>query len=235
MAEKDHYSDGCEKYFNKQYSKKDSYLGDQPNLIVPLLSSHLKPGSRVLVIGCGEGRDALFLARTGFDVVATEISEAGLDKVRTAIRSNGVKLELLKLNAHEPHDHLGKFDTILIMNILQFLNPDKIGDRINHFQSLVAATGFMSIQVFTIEDPLYLDQLQKGDISPGGLVAEHPTRGYKIRYFEKGELSSYFRGWELIYYHEGLMWDKPHGIQAGFHQHGIAQMIARKKFSDDII
>lgn len=235
MAEKDHYSDDCKNYFNKQYSKEDSYLGDQPNLIVPLLSSHLKPGSRVLVIGCGEGRDALFLARTGFDVVATEISEAGLDKVRKAIRSNGVNIELLRLDAHEPHDHLGKFDAILIMNILQFLHPDKIGNRIDHFQSLVAPTGFMSIQVFTIEDPQYTRQLKQGKVSPGELVVEHPTRGYKTRYFEKGELSSYFRGWELIYYHEGLMWDKPHGIQTDFHQHGMAQMIARKKFSDDIV
>ncbi len=235
MAEKDRFSDDCGKYFDEQYSKVDSYWGDQPNLIIPLLSSHLKPGSRVLVIGCGEGRDALFLARLGFDVLATEISESGLNKVKSAIKSDGFKLELLKLDAHEPHDHLGKFDAILIMNILQFLHPDKIGDRIGHFQSLVAPAGFMSIQVFTIEDPQYTSQLKQGKVSPGELVVEHPTCGYKIRYFEKGELSSFFRGWEFIYYHEGLMWDKPHGTQADFHQHGMAQMIVRKKFSDDIV
>ncbi|MEE9554636.1 MAG: methyltransferase domain-containing protein [candidate division Zixibacteria bacterium] len=229
------YSDNCGHYFDKQYSLEESYWGDQPNLLVPLISSHLRPRSRVLVIGCGEGRDALFLARIGFDVVATEISESGLNKVRAAIKSNGVKLELFKLDAHESHNHLGKFDTVLIMNVLQFLHPDKVGDIIVHFQSLVTPGGFMSIQVFTTEDPHYQKQIQKSDISYDNLVVEHPTRGYKIRYFKRGELSSFYRGWELIYYHEGLMWDKPHGVQIDFHQHGMAQMIARKKLSDDII
>ena len=121
------------------------------------------------------------------------------------------------------------------MNILQFLHPEKTADIIEHFQSLVTPGGFMSVQVFTTEDPHYIDQLEKSNISPGDLVAEHPTRGYKIRFCEKVELSSYFRGWELIYYHEGLMWDKPHGVQTDFHQHGMAQMIAKKKLSDDII
>ena len=230
------YSDSCRDYFERQYSKEGSYWGDQPNLLVPLVSSHLKPHSKVLVIGCGEGRDALFLARLGFDVVATEIAESGLSKIRDAVKNNGVKIEPIKLDAHEPHDHLGIFDAVFMMNVLQFLDSDRIPDRMCHFQSLVARGGFMSLQVFTTEDPQYQNLIQGGVIAPGTLIAKHPTRKYMIRFFEKRELAAYFRGWELIYYHEGLMWDKPHGTsEDDFHQHGLAQMLARKKISDDII
>ena len=224
------YSDLCRDYFEGQYSKGGSYWGDQPNLLVPLVSSHLKPHSRVLVVGCGEGRDALFLARLGFDVVATEIAENGLNKIREALKNNGVEIELLKLDAHERHDHLGIFDAVFLMNLLQFLDPDRITDRISHFQSLVGPGGFMSVQVFTTEDPQYQDLLRSGDIGPGTLAVSHPTRKYMIRFFEKRELAGYFSGWEFIYYHEGLMWDKPHGTsEDDFHQHGLAQMLARKK------
>ncbi len=121
------------------------------------------------------------------------------------------------------------------MNVLQFLQPDRLADRIAHFQTLARRGGFMAVQVFTIEDPEYQSFLKNKGGSPEELVVPHGERGYMVRYFQKGELSSYFRGWELIYYHEGLMWDKPHGPQTDFHQHGMAQMIARRKLSDYVI
>jgi len=229
------YSDRCRDYFEREYARTEDYWGDQPNLIVPLVSSHLKPDSRVLVVGCGEGRDALFLARFGFDVVATEIAQSGLDKVSKAIDNSGIKLELIKLDAHESHSHLGKFDAVFMMNVVQFLEPDRIQERLAHFQSLVKPGGFMSVQVFTVEDPQYQKMLDDGKIDQGALVVEHPTRNYSIRFFEKRELAGYFDGWDIIYYHEGLMWDKPHGTQSDFHQHGLAQLMAMKKYTDTAI
>jgi len=219
----------CRQFFDVQYSKSGSYWGDQPNLLVPLVSSYLRPQSRILIVGCGEGRDAVFLARLGFEVVATEISPKGLMRAEEISSYNGHKPELLLLDAHKPHDHLGAFDAVLLMNVIQFLNPDSISERIEHFKSLVNSRGIFSAQLFTIEDPRYLALINSGDEIIGRLTVEDPERKYRVRYFEKGELASYFHSWEMIYYHEGLMWDKPHGAQLDFHQHGIAQMIARKR------
>ena len=221
----------CRRYYNAQYSKSDSYWGDQPNLLVPLISSYLHPGSRILIIGCGEGRDAVFFARLSFEVMATEISANGLKRAKEILSKESRRLELLILDAHKAHDHLGKFDAVLMMNVIQHLNPDSIPDRIEHFKSLVKPGGIFSAQLFTIEDPHYLDMINSGDEFNGRLTIEHPERKYRIRFFEKGEFASYFINWEKIYYHEGLIWDKPHGIHIDFHQHGIAQMIARKKVS----
>jgi SAM-dependent methyltransferase len=49
-----------------------------------LLLAHLPPGGRLLEIGCGAGRDAVFLAEHGFDVVAADASAAMLDQARNA-------------------------------------------------------------------------------------------------------------------------------------------------------
>lgn len=220
-------ADGCRRYFDSQYSKPESYWGDQPNLMVPLISSYLRPGSRVLVVGCGEGRDAIFLARLGFEVVATEISEPGLVRAKESAAEKKLEIEFRLLDAHEPHDHLGEFDAVLMMNILQFLDQDSIPGRIEHFKSLVISGGIFSAQLFTVEDPVFNRLRESGEIQPGVLSIEDPARNYNVRYFEKGELASFFGDWEKIYYHEGLMWDKPHGTQTDFHLHGIAQMIAR--------
>jgi SAM-dependent methyltransferase len=49
-----------------------------------LLLAHLPPGGRLLEIGCGAGRDAVFLAKHGFAVVAADASAAMLDQARNA-------------------------------------------------------------------------------------------------------------------------------------------------------
>lgn len=219
----------CRKYYDVQYSKSQSYWGDQPNLLVPLISSYLPPASRILVVGCGEGRDAIFLARLDFEVVATDISAIGLRRAMETLSGEDHNLELFLLDAHEPHDHLGEFDAVLMMNVIQHLKSRSISERIKHFKSLVTPGGIFSAQLFTIEDPQFLKLVRSGDGNKSSLTVVHPERKYRIRFFDKGELASFFTGWEMIYYHEGLIWDKPHGKQTGFHQHGIAQMIARKK------
>ena len=142
---------------------------------------------------------------------------------------NGCQVELIKLDAHLPHDRLGFFDGVLLMNVIQFMQPDRISEQLAHFQSLVVPGGIFSVEVFTVDDPHYREWLDSGVMTIGPLIFEHPTRKYPVKFFDRGELASYFGGWEFIHYHEGLLWDKPHGIQTGFHQHGLAQIIARKK------
>jgi SAM-dependent methyltransferase len=229
LRDLDPEAEKCRRYFDDRYSEPESYWGDQPNLLVPLISSYLCPGSRILVAGCGEGRDAIFLARLGFEVVATEISGNGLKRAEQIAAQKGLQLELHILDAQKPHDHLGKFNAVLMMNVIQFLNPETITDRIEHFKSLILPGGIFAAQLFTVEDPQYLQRTSISSDTENRLVIKHPERNYSMRFFEKGELALYFRGWEMIHYHEGLIWDKPHGVQSDFHQHGLAQMIARKR------
>jgi SAM-dependent methyltransferase len=49
-----------------------------------LLLAHLPTGGRLLEIGCGAGRDAVFLAKHGFDVVAADASAAMLAQAQNA-------------------------------------------------------------------------------------------------------------------------------------------------------
>lgn len=48
------------------------------------------PGSRLLEINCGTGNDALFLARQGRMILATDVSPLMLEEVRKKIAANGL-------------------------------------------------------------------------------------------------------------------------------------------------
>jgi len=180
------------------------------------------------VIGCGEGRDALFLSRLGYKVVATDIAEVGLEKARKKAAANKLKCEFIMRDAHESHSDLGKFDCVLLITLLQFLKPETIPERVEHFKSLLLEGGLISIELFTVDDPQYIQAKSSGREETAPFTYRHPVRNYGIRFFEKGELRSYFKDWDMIYYHEGIIWDKPHGTQSEFHEHGMGQLIARK-------
>ena len=54
---------------------------------------HLLPIGRVLDVAMGEGRNGVFLATKGFDVVGVDISEEGLRKAHKLAEENNVKIE----------------------------------------------------------------------------------------------------------------------------------------------
>jgi tellurite methyltransferase len=58
-------------------------------------------GKRALDIACGEGRNAIFLAKSGFEVDAVDISEKGLERGRRRAEEVGVRVNFLRADLEE--------------------------------------------------------------------------------------------------------------------------------------
>ncbi|MBI5766553.1 MAG: methyltransferase domain-containing protein [Verrucomicrobia bacterium] len=78
-------------YWNQRFGAADYYYGTEPNDFVASVAHHLPPGP-VLCLGEGEGRNAVFLAALGHDVLAVDQSDAGLAKARHLAASRGLPL-----------------------------------------------------------------------------------------------------------------------------------------------
>src|SRR3546814_14400170 len=73
----------------------DGYVfGTEPNAFLKREAIRLPPHGRVLAVADGEGRNGVFLAQRGFDVVATDISSAGLAKANRLAKARGVALTM---------------------------------------------------------------------------------------------------------------------------------------------
>jgi ubiquinone/menaquinone biosynthesis C-methylase UbiE len=60
-----------------------------------------RPGDRVLELGCGTGIEALALAARGVDVVATDLSEAMVERVREKVKARNLSnVAVRRLAAH---------------------------------------------------------------------------------------------------------------------------------------
>jgi len=80
------------------------------------LEAAFAPGARVLELNCGTGEDAVFLARRGVRVLATDIAPAMVAATRDKVARTGLKnlVEVAQLDIAQLAQHpIGQFDGVL--------------------------------------------------------------------------------------------------------------------------
>lgn len=78
--------------WNARYAARPLVWSAEPNRIVERELADLPPG-RALDVGCGEGRNAIWLAARGWRVTAVDFSETAIEKARRLAADRGVDVE----------------------------------------------------------------------------------------------------------------------------------------------
>ena len=72
---------------------------DQPNpLLVNLVASHTQLSDTLLEVGCGHGHNAVALAKLGYRVIATDLSETAVAQASSLAEEQNVRLDWRVLN-----------------------------------------------------------------------------------------------------------------------------------------
>lgn len=82
-----------EQHWNEMYLSRERVWSGEPNGVLVTEVAALPPG-RALDVGCGEGADALWLARRGWQVTATDISHVALARAAEASAAAGLTSEV---------------------------------------------------------------------------------------------------------------------------------------------
>ena len=99
-------------FWNDKFSKVDYFYGINPNEFlasnIGLLNNHKK----LLCLGEGEGRNAIFFAKNGFEVSAIDASDLGLEKLqnRAVEEKLDIKTVCMDLNFWKAEE---KYDVIM--------------------------------------------------------------------------------------------------------------------------
>lgn len=80
--------------WDQRYSVAEYVYGTQANDFLTFVWPRL-PAGRVLCLAEGEGRNAVFLAEQGFEVVAVDSSAVGLAKLQRLAQQRAVKVETI--------------------------------------------------------------------------------------------------------------------------------------------
>jgi cyclopropane fatty-acyl-phospholipid synthase-like methyltransferase len=105
-----------------RYAEPGYLFGTEPNAFLKSKAHLLKPGQKALAVADGEGRNGVFLAELGLDVLAIDISPKALEKSSALARERGVTLRTERTNLATWSWRAAAFDVIVAI-FIQFSPP----------------------------------------------------------------------------------------------------------------
>lgn len=105
-----------------QYYQTENLFGDPYPELIHFFATYPQKG-KVLDLGCGQGRDAISIARLGYEVVGMDNSRVGIEQMIQIAERENLPLTGLVSNMYEMDDFTG-FDFILLDSMFHFLKAD---------------------------------------------------------------------------------------------------------------
>ncbi len=159
---------------------------------------------RLLDLGCGEGRDSVHFASSGFEVTAIDLAEAGVRKAARLAEACGVSLADLRCGDVRTAPLEQGFDVVFSGNCIQALG-EECPAFLARIQAATPAAGLNAIRVMTSETDAFADRRDLYRFAPRALLAAYD-------------------GWRILYYSEDLLYVPHAGGLASF-----ADIIAQRE------
>lgn len=100
--------------WDQRYSGTELVWTAEPNRFLVREAADLAPG-RALDVACGEGRNAVWLARQGWRVTAVDFSAVGIDKGRSLAERDGVEVEWIVSDVTTYQPTRAAFDLVAVL------------------------------------------------------------------------------------------------------------------------
>ena len=172
----------------------------------------LAPGARILDLGAGVGRHALWLAAQGFDVVALDAAPNGLAEID---RKGGVETVLARMDALPLTDQ--SFDHVLSWNVIYHGNEDILLRSISEIRRVLKPGGtYLGTMLSKRRLPHEQAAYPGREVSRNAWVFEAPgTDKIHPHYFcSAAELLALFSGFECL-----RLEDREHEKPGSWHWH----------------
>jgi tellurite methyltransferase len=179
--------------------------GTEPSSFARQVARLLTPGARILDLGCGEGRDSVFFATEGFDVVGADVSRAGIAKGRRLAAARGARVRWLVADMARLTD-AADFDLVYSCGAIHYVPRRQRARLFGRLQACTRPDGYHAVIVFT-GSSIYVE---KGEV---------------IDYFEPGELARAYAGWTILRCAAGIIACAQDGVP---HHHSVEELLARR-------
>ena len=196
-------------FYENDYQKEAYFWGIEPNTTC-LKTLELMPPSRplrLLDIGCGEGKDAVFFARCGYEVSAFDISEAGIEKTKRLADRARVHVRAFRANLWD-YRLDRDYDILHSSGVLHYTKPELRDEIMANYKAHVSKGGLVAFHVF-VDKPFIIPPPEKED---------------HAHLWKSGALFTYFHDWYIAQCDEYVFDCNSSGIP---HKHAANRLFAR--------
>lgn len=180
-----------QEWWEQRYKQEDNFLYSK--LPSAFLVDHVKllKKGETLDLAMGEGRNAVFLAKQGFNVTGIDFSQTACDRAKALAYEHGVTFEIKKQSLDFFLIPLMKYDTIIISNF-------------HPHQSIMKNL----VRGLTVGGTILIEGYTKEQITHG--------KGFKPEFkecFGSNELLKELTGLKILLYNERQMGDGEYRVQ----------------------
>ena len=132
--------------WDERYALEGFAFGTEPNDFLRQEAHRIPPG-RVLCLGEGEGRNSVFLAEQGYEVVGVDRSQVGMDKAQDLAQERGVFIETVVTSIEDFDLNEGEWQGII--SIFFHLTPE-LRKKVNESVTKgLAPGGILILEAYT--------------------------------------------------------------------------------------
>jgi SAM-dependent methyltransferase len=135
--------------WDTRYAATDTMWSTAPNVFLAPHVEKLTPG-RALDLGCGEGRNALWLAEHGWTVTAVDFSEVAVDRGRQWASRRGLHVDFQVADVVEYSPDPSSFDLVILFYLQ--LPHDEVRRVLGHAVEALAPGGRLLVVAHDLDN-----------------------------------------------------------------------------------
>ncbi len=136
------------KRWEGRYAAAEYVFGTEPNYFLKRCKPLLPKSGRVLAVADGEGRNGVWLAEQGLDVVSIDFSPAAQAKARSLAEKRGVSLTIEQADVHNWAYPEAAFDVVVEI-FTQFSTPAERPQKWAGMRRALKSGGLLIVEGYT--------------------------------------------------------------------------------------
>jgi len=155
--------------------------GLSPSVFAQKFSDRMKKdgvGSRVLEVGCGNGRDSIFFAKSGFTTTGIDIAPGAINLAKKNAKKLGVNVTFLEADVESLPFEDKSFDSVFSLSVL---HSTDFGKSFSEVQRVLKEKGLLFVHLYT--NTIKADGIEEKHISVDQFIDLWKEKGFEFLSF----------------------------------------------------